>query len=515
MKMKIKTQLLITCISLTLSIVIAQMIFNLFFLTDYYVDYKSDGILEAFSHIKDSYDGTVDSFETSSQEFEDRHNLQILIFSSERILYITQNEYLQRKPSDHIINNGADINRLLFQDHQFKINIKNENNDPIEERVNSLFSSNPQIDYFGRMDDERKVLRLMGKFEDDYNEFDEIFVSITLPMESIEDSVTVFIHTSSIISLAVLVISVFASIVIGKSLTKPIKQIEETAFNLSNLDFSNQLSEDINTLELASLSKSINNMSNQLKSVINELNYANEKLQEDVDNQKKLEKMRREFVANVSHEMKTPLTLLQMYSENLKNNIDNVDKEYYCDTIIEETEYLHKMVKSMLNISAIESGIYKLEYNKFSITNLVLQLVDRMELLMADVILELNIGEDIFIEGDENYLEQAMKNYITNAISHTTKQGILRISLSESNESFLYSVYNQGQLIDDEDIEHLWESFYKSDKARVRTVEGNSGLGLHLVQSIVEKHNGKCWVENKADGVIFSMELPKYKNIDC
>lgn len=500
MKITIKNQLLFTCIGLTLSIVVAQIIFNLFFLNDYYMNYKENGMIEAFDEIKKNYDGTAESLEASAIKYEDLHNLQILIFTHEDIIYITQNEYLERRPPNRY-DSTMRLDKMIFNNSQL-----NWEYDPFETRSLEEFSESPQVQYIVRSNEERSMISLMGKFS--YNGTN-IYISLTLPIESIENNVEIFIQTSSTISFVVLSIGVFASILIGKRLTKPINKIEETAFKVANLDFSMELDENISTVELASLSKSINNMSNQLKMVIQELNTANEKLQADVDTQKNLENMRREFVANVSHEMKTPLTLLQMYSENLKNNVDSIDKEYYCDTIIEETEYLHKMVKSMLDISAIESGISVLKYEELSISDLVHQLIDRISLLMEEVNIELDIEENLIMQGDYDYLEQAMKNYITNALAHTEKNKTIKISLYSAKKHIIFSVYNQGQQIQNDDLEHLWESFYKSDKARVRTIEGNTGLGLHIVKTIVEKHNGFCCVENAEDGVVFLMEFPK------
>lgn len=553
MKMPIRNKLVITCGSLTLIIIIAQIVFNMFFLNTYYLKIKEDGMMEAFLNIKENYNGTELSIEETVVYAEDSHNIMIMVFDYDGIVYITKDDFLRRTSSSLI--NKNDVYNLYSENinefHKIREDIQRDNRDDREERIRGVGntpnanhnpninrnpninpSPNPMAGIIGMLGDykdiqfesqfseepeiynidseNRPTLRLLGKFDYEDN---ELFVSITLPVESIESSVDIFISTSAIISLVVFGASIILSIIVGNGLSKPIKEIEKITFDLSNLDFSNSINENLSTTELASLSKSINHMSLQLKNVISELNEANEKLQEDVDNQKKLEAMRREFVANVSHEMKTPLTLLQMYSENLKNNIDTVDKEYYCDTIIEETEYLNKMVRSMLDISAIESGIATLVYEKFSLTDLVYQLIDRMQLLIKDVELFVDIEDNIIVFGDANYLEQAMKNYITNALAHTDFNKKIEIKLYEE-ELVHFSVYNEGKKIDENEIDHIWESFYKSDKARVRNIEGNSGLGLNIVKTIVEKHDGFCYCENYLDGVVFLLELPKIKSDD-
>ncbi|WP_317853718.1 HAMP domain-containing sensor histidine kinase [Chakrabartyella piscis] len=482
MEISIKKKLLFTFIGLVVSIAVSQSVFNFFFITDYYTSYKKNIMETAFEEFKEDYNGGIESISERVMYFESTHNLQITIFNDNEVLYTSRNT----SDNDRYPMPAARPVEMTQEDYEA---------DPMVETESPEEMDNPQ----------RGVLRLQGVFE---FEGQEHFVLLTLPVDSIQNSIGFFTNSSAVISAVVLLIGIVISVLLAKSITQPIEEMEQITLKLSELDFSARTNETVSTKELASLSSSINVMSKRLETTISDLNEANIKLQKDIDMQVQVEQMRKEFIANVSHEMKTPLALLQIYSENLKYCGEVADREYYCDTIIEEVQYLNKMVKSMLEISAIESGIEKLQFAEFSISHTVEQMARKMEPLYENLKVTWNIQENILYNGDEKYIEQAMNNFIINGISHTAEGDSMQIDLEQVEDAIRFSVYNQGNLIQEEDMIRLWDSFYKSDKARTRTAEGNVGLGLHIVKTIVQKHGGQCFVENKKEGVLFTFTLP-------
>jgi signal transduction histidine kinase len=253
---------------------------------------------------------------------------------------------------------------------------------------------------------------------------------------------------------------------------------------------------------------SINAMAEKLKFMIADLKDKNEQLQSDIDRQLHLDRMRREFVANVSHEFKTPLCLLQLYSENLKNNIDAADKDFYCDTIIDEVNKLDAMAKSLLDISSLENGLSVMRTEALDLSCFCADLLARMEVLFRNIRLETDIQADLRVEGDSHYLEQAVKNYVVNAVSHTAAEGRVCVSLKRSGAHAFFSVFNEGRPIAREDVDRVWESFYKTDRARARDEENHAGLGLYIVKTIVEAHGGTYGLINNAGGVNFWFMLP-------
>jgi len=333
------------------------------------------------------------------------------------------------------------------------------------------------------------------------------YIRITAPVESIDASVSAMTRINAVIAGFVLLIGIIGSFIFAKSFSKPIQSLKEVAQNVSLLNFDVRADEGLSTTELRDLSCSINVMADKLESLITDLQASNEKLQADVDYQKRIDGMRREFVANVSHELKTPLHLLLMYGENLKNNIDGIDKEYYCNTIIDETNRFSGMVKSLLDISAIENGLAKMSMETFNFSDHSEYVATKMSVLFEGLDVSMDIEKNIFVDGDEQYLGQAVENYIANAVSHTPGNGRISIRLRQGEGSAVFSVFNEGSHISEEDLPRIWESFYKTDKARVRTDENHSGLGLYVVKTIVQAHGGDYGANNIDNGVEFWLSL--------
>ncbi len=487
MKISIRSKIVLAFTFLIGLVIVGQLIFNTFFANDYYLNYKSETMATAYEEIKANYDGTLESIEDISRRYEAHHNINVVALKDDEIFYMSFSKVLE--PRGNMPQN--------------EYRLRND-----EDATEWDFSNSPKPQVSKQTPHIGSVLNISGEFE---FEDENIKLVMTLPVESIEDSVKVFSDSSMIISVLVLFISLIFCLIISKSITKPIKEIEGAASRFANLDFSKKVDENIDSTELHSLAININSMSKQLKQNIDELNTANEKLKLDIDYQKQMEEMRREFVGNVSHEMKTPLSLLQIYAENLKSNVEGIDKEYYCDTIIEESEKLSEMVSSMLQISSIESGLSKMNMQKINISDLVKELVEKITPLADSCDMHAEIEEDIFANADIKYMEQAMKNYITNAFEHTPEGGKVKITLESDGGEVLYSVFNQGNRIAEKEINHIWESFYRVDKSRQRSTN-NVGLGLNIVKTVVEKHGGSYHCKNTPDGVVFSFKIAKELN---
>jgi signal transduction histidine kinase len=116
--------------------------------------------------------------------------------------------------------------------------------------------------------------------------------------------------------------------------------------------------------------------------------------------------------------------------------------------------------------------------------------------------------EDLWVRGDIRYLEQAVKNYMTNAVSHTAAGGRVSVSLRRSGAYAFFAVFNEGRPIAGEDVNRVWESFYKADRARARTDENHAGLGLYIVKTVIDAHGGTYGLINNTGGVTFWFMLP-------
>ncbi|NLM12620.1 MAG: HAMP domain-containing protein [Epulopiscium sp.] len=479
----IQTKIMLFSGTLLLSVLICQILFGVFLFRSYYTHLKKSEVEKLFLNLKQNYSDDPDIISDMIQEAENAYNINVQISDGTKVIY-----------------GGRGFN--LFVRTQNSLN------------WDMLYSLEPEVT-ISKMPELANLLKwaqsrlgnivLMGKFE--YNGGWR-YVRITSPIEAIDASVSAFTKVNAIIAVIILFIGVAGSLIFAKRFSAPIQRIEEVARNVALLNFDTQADENISISELDSLSKSINTMSNKLKSLISDLQISNAKLQEDVNAQKRLDKMRREFIANVSHELKSPLHLLMMYCGNLKHNIDNIDKDYYCDTIIEEVNRMNDMVKSLLDLSAIENGLSKIKSERLNFSRLVESVTSKMSVLFEGLSESVNIEKEIFIEGDSHYLEQAIKNYVTNAISHTPNGGRIEIRLKQQGDKAVFAVFNEGDSILPEDMMQIWESFYKTDKARVRMEENHSGLGLYIVKTIITAHSGEYGVRNTENGVEFWFSLP-------
>ncbi len=483
-RLSLQSKLVLSFSVLLLILLLGQLVFNLFFATDYYSYKTSQVMMEAAEEIELHYSGTAESIEEVAKFYEDHYNLDIKIYAEDdATIYATSNRFRQHFGGEAPPTPPGPRTQ--------------------EEQLDSV--STPMIVQTDERDQGNILaLHLLETFS--YNA-EPVYITMNLTMSSIENSVSLLTGVSTVITGVILLLGLILFIFLSKAITKPIGEIQKTALRITQLDFSAKVKETQFSPELSSLAQSVNLMSFQLEHVIQELNEANEQLKKDIASQKELEQMRREFVANVSHEMKTPLALLQIYADNLKNNIDSIDKDEYCQVILQESEHLSDMVSTMLDTSALENRLVQLEKRPLCFSALCQEYLDKVKPLTDEHVFSQNIQSDIWVYGSASHLQQAIKNYLNNALEHTKKGQRIQVQLVQEKSCAVFSVYNEGSGVEKEDIQQIWSSFYRSDKARVHS-DGNVGMGLYIVKTIIEEHAGQCSVQNCESGVIFSFTLP-------
>jgi signal transduction histidine kinase len=286
-----------------------------------------------------------------------------------------------------------------------------------------------------------------------------------------------------------LLVGIIVIYLVADRISKPIEEISQVAVRVSNMDFSLQSKYEERKDEIGSLSRNINFMSKQLEKNITEL---------------------KDFIANVSHELKTPLAVLSGYTQMIKMDTPGIDKQFYLEVILDETEKLNTMVKQLIDLSCMENQLQDIQKERINIKEFLEYLVRKNEVffLQKDILLETNIDTEAFLYGNSGYLEQAVVNLLNNAREHTKAGDRVILSAWQSKRAITISVYNQGEEISEEKLKYLWNSFYRGDEARSRTENGNMGLGLYIVKAIVEAHHGRCGVENHEEGVEFFLTLP-------
>ena len=331
------------------------------------------------------------------------------------------------------------------------------------------------------------------------------------PLAAISESVGIANDFFLFIWILMIVLGGILTFVFSKKFTNPILEVSNIAQHMAKFDFSKKCVVKTDD-EIGELAKSINYLSDQLNQAITELNEKNQKLMEDIERERRIDEMRKEFISSVSHELKTPIALIQGYAEGLKVNVveDEESKNFYCDVIEDETQKMDKLVKDLLDLSQLESGTFKLEKSIFDIFELVDQVLEKYNPIFVEkgISLQVEKEENIFVNADRIRIEQVLSNYINNAINHIEGEKIIKVTVKTNSQNVDVSVYNSGKGIPKASIDNIWTSFYKVDKARTRAY-GGSGLGLSVVRSIMELHRNRYGAENVENGVRFWFELTR------
>ena len=238
----------------------------------------------------------------------------------------------------------------------------------------------------------------------------------------------------------------------------------------------------------------------------------------DVTEQQKIDRERRNFVSNVSHELRTPLTSIKSYTEALVDGAWE-NKEIapgFLKVIETETDRMMRMITDLLNLSRMDQNRLALEKEFINMNELVVHIVNRFEMVLQSEpyrdknyrILTDITQRDLWVELDQDKITQVLDNIINNAIKYSPDGGRIIVRLMETHTDIIVSVSDEGLGIARKDIPHLFDRFYRVDKARSRAM-GGSGLGLAIAQEVVQLHGGKIWVnsiENK--GSTFFVSLP-------
>jgi two-component system phosphate regulon sensor histidine kinase PhoR len=237
----------------------------------------------------------------------------------------------------------------------------------------------------------------------------------------------------------------------------------------------------------------------------------------DITEIKKLEVMRKDFVANVSHELKTPVTSIKGFSETLldgaMNNQDTL--EAFLSIIYKESERMQSLIQDLLDFSKIEQQEFKLNIQDFDLYELINEVITMLDkkAKSKDIRLELQFQrEELYIQGDHDRLKQVFINLISNAILYTPPRGYVIVSLFDYDKTVKIHVKDTGVGIKQEEIPRIFERFYRVDRARSRD-SGGTGLGLAIVKHLVEAHHGNISVRSTlGKGSEFIIELHKYMN---
>ncbi|WP_042145743.1 ATP-binding protein [Paucisalibacillus sp. EB02] len=239
----------------------------------------------------------------------------------------------------------------------------------------------------------------------------------------------------------------------------------------------------------------------------------------DMTEERRLDKLRKDFIANVSHELRTPIAMLQGYSEAIVDDVaeSKEEKNELAQIIYEESLRLSRLVNELLDLASMEAGHLTLNKEKVQVTPYIDRIYRKFKGIAEDNKIDLTLTKTIeepYAYFDPDRIEQVFTNLIDNAIRHTNENGFVKVLVTNNKDGFAVSVEDSGSGIPEEDLPFVFERFYKADKSRTRNkkVKG-TGLGLSIAKNIVTGHKGIISVKSKLNiGTTFNFMLPREEN---
>jgi signal transduction histidine kinase len=305
-------------------------------------------------------------------------------------------------------------------------------------------------------------------------------------------------HTSDYFRhMATVIISLFVMSIVGYFISLFTRSRRRNLF-LEVLDALKRISKgDFNVyLELNSGKR------NQFTSLVDHINHMAKQL-------KQLEEMRQEFISNVSHEIQSPLTSIMGFARALQlNQLSGEERSHYLSIIETESRRLSKLSDNLMKLTSLETKHHPFERHSYRLDQQIRMIILACEPHWTEKELELDVSlEKVDITADEDLMSQVWTNLIHNSIKFTPKLGTIRVHLHQVDGKTVVKITDTGIGISKKDQVHIFERFYKADKARDRS-KGGSGLGLSIVKKIIEMHDGTILVDSEeGKGTTFTITL--------
>lgn len=302
----------------------------------------------------------------------------------------------------------------------------------------------------------------------------------------------------------ILCISGFCAWLCSRNIVRPVLEICSVSERMAQLDMTWHCDASRRD-ELGVLANNLNSLSERLTFAMAELETANEQLKKDVEASRNMEKQRRDFFSAASHELKTPVTVLKGQLESMELGIgDYKNHEKYLPQAIQAVENIEALIKEMLAISKMESGIPSQAFSQESLAEIINCCVEQIKPLAKEKNIEIicKSADDIVLRVYLPMFRKAVTNILLNAVEYSPEGEQVCITITED----VLTVTNSGVTIPDEDIPSLFTPFYRAEKSRNRK-SGGSGLGLYIVKTILDLHGFVCKIGNDSGCVVFTVML--------
>lgn len=485
----IRRQFALIFIGLMAGTILLCLLLNYLFLEKYYRRSKMDVLYDAYAKIRQA--ANSDSYGSAEfvKELDDvcsMYNIIICIMdANSQTKYVSVNggQELEVRLMDYIFGFSVDELQIMEEGEDYRIQMSGVEGD--------------------------RYLEMYGRLNSGIS-----FIMRT-PMESIRESAKIANRFFAYIGCLGAVGGGLIIWYVSRKITGPILELNHISQRMVHLDFEAKYRPDKGRVrhphnEIDLLGQNINKLSDSLEHSLSELKTANNELKKDLERNLQIDEMRREFLSNVTHELKTPIALIQGYAEGLQEGVndDPADRDFYCEVIMDEARKMNGLVQRLLTLNQLESGNEVVSLERVDLAALIRNYLQSAEILAKqnDIDVRMEDYPATYVWADEFSVEEVFANYFSNAVNHCTGEKIIDVKLGAENGKVRVDVFNTGEPIPEEALGHIWEKFYKVDKARTRAY-GGSGVGLSIVKAVMESMNQGYGVENYDNGVLFWFEL--------
>ncbi|PJI09313.1 MULTISPECIES: sensor histidine kinase [Clostridium] len=407
--------------------------------------------------------------------------------------YIVKNTLYMKLTTTIIDKNG----KVILSGNRAKANVSNPELSPAEYRA--IMHRKGNLEGYTIIKDKNDFcnLTIWRKIGGINSNSPSGLIQLSTPFHSTKEIVYRQLYIYIVASIMILILAILIGGMVINHTLNPLFTITSIVKNITAGDLNKRLPTNNNQVEIDQLSTAFNEM---LSSI--ETSFKNEKA---------LKKKMQQFISDASHELRTPLTSIRGFVEVLLlgSYKDEKKLKIALNSILSESERLSELVNNLLTLTRLDRDVH-VEFSKQNMKDIIEEIYPGLKILAAKRKVNINLNGDSYFLGNKNQIKQVIFNIVQNSINHTDNEnGVITLSLSSEKNSIILKLQDNGSGIPKEDLDHIFDRFFRSEHHRSRK-SGGYGLGLSIVKSIIENHNGKISAESEVNhGTSFYIYLNK------
>jgi two-component system sensor histidine kinase VanS len=303
-------------------------------------------------------------------------------------------------------------------------------------------------------------------------------------------------------------VSLICSFIYAFLFARPVRKLSLLSGKIKNMDFSVR-SGSRRRDEIGDLGRDLDDLSANLNETITDLNQKTMELEREINRVNELERQKEVFFLAASHELKTPITIAQGHVRGMIEGVSPYDDhDAYLPRTLSALKRMESLINEILTVSRMQAE-NEITHVKVDLTSLIKSRLDEMRDLLdvRSISLVTRIDKNLYCDGNSELISMAVGAFLSNAVYYSSEGSEIIVSSSEKDGKIITEIRNTGSHINEKDLPHLFEAFYRSDSARNRR-NGGSGLGLYLGKIIIERHNGTVSLDNDGPDVVAVITIP-------